>query len=53
MTSSNYLGAMTVEAAGVELTIYQQYLLNLREEVPAFGARNSTSTERAVRRRTI
>ena len=38
MTSSNYLGAMTVEAAGVELTKYQQYLLNLREEVPAFGA---------------
>lgn len=38
ITSSNYLGAMTVEAAGVELTKYQQYLLNLREEVPAFGA---------------
>ena len=27
MTSSNYLGAMTVEAAGVELTKYQQYFV--------------------------
>ena len=37
VTSSNYLGAMTLETAGVELTKYQQYLLDLREKVPAFS----------------
>lgn len=37
LTSSNYLGAMTLETAGVELTKYQQYLLDLREKVPAFS----------------
>lgn len=37
LTSTNYLGAMTLKTSGVELTKYQQYLLQLEEKVPAFS----------------
>lgn len=38
LTSMNYLGAMTLEIAGAELSEYDQYLLQLQEKVPGFSA---------------
>ena len=37
-TSANYLGAIAADLAGVELTGYQKYLLNLSETIPAINA---------------
>lgn len=37
VTSMNYLGAMTLQMAGAELTEYEQYLLDLKEKVPGFS----------------
>lgn len=37
ITSLNYLGLRTVQLAGAKLTGFQEYLLDLKEEVPAFS----------------
>lgn len=36
-TSLNYLGAQTLSCAGVPLSAYQQFLLSVREQVPAIN----------------
>lgn len=36
--SANYLGSYVLDIAGVEMTQYNQYLLGLQEEVPAFSS---------------
>ena len=38
MISTNYLGEYMLELAGCRLTAYQQYLHDLRSEIPAFSA---------------
>ena len=35
--SSNYLGSYILELAGAELSTYNQFLLNLKEELPVIG----------------
>ncbi len=39
LTSLNYLGAMTLERAGMELPPYYRFLANMRERIPAMNAR--------------
>ncbi|MDD3218356.1 MAG: LTA synthase family protein [Lachnospiraceae bacterium] len=36
-TSANYLSSMLLETAGLQMTPYNQYLLNLQQEIPALN----------------
>jgi len=38
VTSANYLGSMALETAGVDMPVYNRYLLALREQIPAFSS---------------
>ncbi|MDO4617412.1 MAG: LTA synthase family protein [Lachnospiraceae bacterium] len=45
LTSTNYLGTLLLEAAGLDMPEYNQYLLQLMEQIPALnhlGYRNSS-----------
>ncbi len=37
LTSTNYLGTMMLEAAGLQMPLYNQYLLRQMEEIPALN----------------
>ena len=39
ITSLNYLSTMTLERAGIDLPPYNQFLADLREQIPAINAR--------------
>ena len=43
--SANYLGAMTLQAAGLPLNGYQNYLLSLYEQVPVISANHVTLSD--------
>ena len=43
--SSNYLGSYILELAGAELSPYNQFLLNLKEELPVRGIDAGEATD--------
>ena len=50
-TSLNYLSSMLMETAGLPLTEYQQFLLRLRETVPALNAVGYMDTDGTWKKR--
>lgn len=45
ITSLNYLSTMTLERAGIDLPPYNQFLADLREQIPAINARGYYSRD--------